>query len=394
VRFLLAVGFLVVLSSVCQAQNPSANCSYGYWTLTGAPYNQAACADPPVNNITETDYYHEECRALSGNSAGYAPASDYQTMDSQVTGSGQNWCSGFPSYLTATCKPYMHFYETDGGYSGTDNYANRFYNDAYDMIVAHTASSNQCGQSGGFHEDFKQCTTLTCSSGCPNPTTGPPYCGAGNSAVWNTSSCSWVCVPTGQSPVVVDVSGNGFQLTSAANGVKFDMAGTGPVQMGWTAPGAMNAFLCLPDAGGGCDNGKNLFGNFTPQPRSSTPNGFLALAVYDSNGDGVIDSRDAIFPSLRLWIDTNHDGISQPNELYTLPALGVQSISLNYKLDERQDQYGNRFRYRAQVSSTSGAHFAYDVFFVTQTNSASTKQSSCPVPKGTLLPASKTGGFR
>jgi len=143
--------------------------------------------------------------------------------------------------------------------------------------------------------------------------------------------------------------------------------------MGWTAANSNNAFLALPGADGLVHNGKQLFGTFTSQPPSGTPNGFAALAVYDNpmnggNGDGVIDSRDAIFGSLRLWLDTNHDGISQLEELHTLPSLGVTSISLTYKLSERTDQYGNVFRYRAQVNpgdATNTGRMAYDVFFVT-----------------------------
>lgn len=197
-------------------------------------------------------------------------------------------------------------------------------------------------------------------------------------------------MPTGNSPILIDVSGNGFQLTSAAGGVSYDISGSGvPIQMAWTAAGAQNAFLCLPDANGTCNTGKQLFGNFTPQPQSSTPNGFAALAVYDQpanggDGDGIIDARDAVFGSLRLWIDQNHDGISQPNELHTLPSLGITSISLNYKWDQRNDQYGNVFRYRAQVGSASGGRMAYDVFFVTSSSSAKNNEARGPKTPPTL----------
>lgn len=95
--------------------------------------------------------------------------------------------------------------------------------------------------------------------------------------------CFRNCPPGCTSPIILDLTGKGFFLTDAAHGVLFDILGNGkPIQIGWTSATADNAFLALPDAEGNVGSGKNLFGNNTPQPPSSSPNGYLALAIYQA----------------------------------------------------------------------------------------------------------------
>ncbi|MDQ3798861.1 MAG: hypothetical protein M3384_05385 [Acidobacteriota bacterium] len=181
------------------------------------------------------------------------------------------------------------------------------------------------------------------------------------------------------SPVLIDVSGDGFALTDAANGVNFDVDGNGSAERrAWTTIGTDDAWLALDrNRNGIIDGGRELFGSACSQPPPPTGmelNGFNALKEYDTagfggNNDGFISQQDAIFNQLRLWQDSNHNGVSETNELHALNSLGLRKIELDYRESRKVDEFGNQFKYRAKVKDAQDAQmgrWAWDVFLVTE----------------------------
>ena len=151
---------------------------------------------------------------------------------------------------------------------------------------------------------------------------------------------------------VLDPDDNGFQFTSADDGVMFDIDGTGkPVRIGWTKPNTDDGFLFLDTNGNGrVDNGRELIGDGVRRPNGSrVVSGDDALMVIQGIIDRVpvgdippdqehivfVDTKDDVFTRLRFWRDANHNGQSEPHEFRTLTQLKIVQIFTGFHLAKR-----------------------------------------------------------
>lgn len=179
------------------------------------------------------------------------------------------------------------------------------------------------------------------------------------------------------SPLVIDFVSVAMPKTvSQLGGKRFDLDATGEAeQTGWIM-GNEASFLALDLNGNGkIDNGRELFGQATKlADGSEAANGYIALAQYDDNKDGAIDSRDAIFDKLVVWSDNNGNARSEVAELSSVTKMGITSISVDYDevAKSKQIDQGNMIKYKAKVigpeSCPNRVCNSYDVFFGTTKN--------------------------
>jgi hypothetical protein len=177
------------------------------------------------------------------------------------------------------------------------------------------------------------------------------------SGQWNyeRGECEWL-----NCPLIIDTAENGYRLTNAEEGVRFDLNADGtPEQVAWTRPDSDDSWLAMDRNGNGIiDDGTELFGNrtsaYADEEDPRTANGFDALAFAEgpsygpSLADRRIDARDAIFSRLLLWRDANHNGLSEAEELTRVSATDLLGIDTRYRESKRKDRHGNEYRQKGR----------------------------------------------
>lgn len=167
--------------------------------------------------------------------------------------------------------------------------------------------------------------------------------GSGMTCIDKTSDISLYC------PLVLDLNGDGIHTTSVTAPVFFwdrDFDGVKDPS-GWTDPDTEEAFLWIDGDDERAVAQGELFGSAMYKPSGGLfPNGFQALEQYDlpelgGDGDRQITSADEIWSRLRLWIDRNHDGRSQANEISRLEAHQIVALKLDRVHDHSLDANGN-----------------------------------------------------
>lgn len=224
--------------------------------------------------------------------------------------------------------PAVSFTET--GSSGGE-YVSTFSGPAQ---VSSCYSSAIAASSGFFHENGS--AGPVCWVGPPDP--------PGGSGCGFTSTCE----QSESCPLILDLNGDGIHTTPLDDPLYFwiDVFGR-PEATAWTDPSTEEAFLWLDLNHDRTAQVVELFGSRMVAPDGSYyANGFAALLQFDrptrgGNGDGQITSKDAVWPHLKLWVDRDHDGVSQPQEISVPGSHRIIALNLTHVEAELYDENDN-----------------------------------------------------
>ncbi|MDR1186180.1 MAG: hypothetical protein LBK95_01785, partial [Bifidobacteriaceae bacterium] len=145
--------------------------------------------------------------------------------------------------------------------------------------------------------------------------------------------------PPPSDPIIIDMAGDGFDPTTAADGAYFDLDVNGYAERINWVQGDDQILAWDRNGNGKIDNGLEVFGDSTRLASGQLAgNGFVALAELDSNGNKSIEPSDGHWGDLLLWEDKANPGRADTGELRSLDDADVKSISLEtVRLDQTVD---------------------------------------------------------
>jgi Ca2+-binding RTX toxin-like protein len=171
-------------------------------------------------------------------------------------------------------------------------------------------------------------------------------------------------------PVVLDMDGDGIELTGMGQtGAAYDFDDDGYLEnSGWIGQGdGLLAYDVNLD--GRIEGARELS---LKMWAADAQTDFDGLRLYfDSNKDGVFDSRDAEFAKFRIWRDANANGKVDEGELLSLEAAGIRAIDINSYTDQFdvakiKYNFGNTIHGLAEFVRTDGTRGTVaDVSFAT-----------------------------
>nr|WP_246728920.1 S8 family serine peptidase [Methylosinus sp. RM1] len=164
-------------------------------------------------------------------------------------------------------------------------------------------------------------------------------------------------------PLVLDLNGDGITLSDwVSQTVLFNVLGDGRLhQMGWAVGGDGILALDL--------NGNGVIDNITETISAqfdwvSFNDSLDALASLAQPGAAAFSratsdinwrTGNSYFDDLRVWVDANEDGVTDPGELKTLDELGITSISLQGTGNQGETIADNDIVNRTSFTRANGA---------------------------------------
>src|SRR5215217_699659 len=183
-------------------------------------YRSNWCYRPCVSSASRNSFLHPGCHH-----------SQSTVQDNSI---GTTKCEGNFYNMSCTPEPLLQWQSLD-----------EYLPDEYDCYVVNRLACTM-GNTGLYYsyhcDDENPSGAQSVGITCPVSCTCPPCPGDSGYIDFNYEMCwegetHWSCTSCtciNNSPIIVDVLGNGFALTGVAGGVSFNFNGEGPEHIGWT----------------------------------------------------------------------------------------------------------------------------------------------------------------